>query len=254
MRSFFKQGILGGGILLTSLGYTSLKVHRVYADQAEQEAEMGKPRPQIGEWRRWKEESQSLGPFLKGIGAPAIATFFVDAILVKNDLSIQLKEENLLEVTDKTMLGSNVTSVQLGAEEKECKTRGGRKKFMMSAFETEEEGEERITVQCRLFQRGPGWYTQQSWIVDEDDVLRENMVLKRADDDDVMVKRAYRRLSGPGGHIAGGSGAGASGDEGTVESSWNRVMYGVAGVCTVCLVTWLLTSSRGGSASSRDNK
>ena len=73
-----------GGILLTCMGYTSLKLnacedHGTHAPI--------KVKPQIGEWRQWKEESQSLAPFLKGIGAPAIATFFVDAILIRNDLS-----------------------------------------------------------------------------------------------------------------------------------------------------------------------
>merc|ERR1712223_25800 len=176
------------------MGYTSLKLNASEDHSAHAPI---KVRPQIGEWRRWKEESESLGPFLKGIGAPAIATFFVDAILIKNDLSIQLDEDNQLEVTDKTLLGSNVTKVQLGGEEVEKSTRTGRKKFMLSAFESETDGNDRITVQCRLFQRGPGWYTQQSWIVDSDDILREQMVLKRDQDSDIVVNRAYKRLSGP---------------------------------------------------------
>ena len=184
-----------GGILLTCLGCKTF--HLNASEENINAFAKTKVRPQIGEWRRWKEESESLGPFLKGIGAPAIAVFFVDAILIKNDLSIQLDEGNQLEVTDKTLLGSNVTKVQLGGEELEKSTRTGRKKFMLSAFESETDGNDRITVQCRLFQRGPGWYTQQSWIVDSDDILREQMVLKRDKDCDIVVNRAYKRLSGP---------------------------------------------------------
>jgi len=184
-----------GGILLTCMGYKSFIINA--SEENTTAFTKSKVKPQIGEWRRWKEESESLGPFLKGIGAPAIATFFVDAILIKNDLSIQLDENNKLEVTDKTLLGSNVTKVELGAEEVERSTRTGRKKFMLSAFESETDGNDRITVQCRLFQRGPGWYTQQSWIVDSDDILREQMVLKRDQDSDIVVNRAYKRLSGP---------------------------------------------------------
>ena len=78
-----------GGILLTGMGYTSLKL-TASEEQDKEHSEHFKDRPHVGEWRRWKEESQSLAPFLKGIGAPAIATFFVDAILIKNDLSIQI--------------------------------------------------------------------------------------------------------------------------------------------------------------------
>ena len=134
-----------GGILLTCMGYKSFIINA--SEENATAFTKTKVRPQIGEWRRWKEESESLGPFLKGIGAPAIATFFVDAILIKNDLSIQLDENNKLEVTDKTLLGSNVTKVELGAEEVERSTRTGRKKFMLSAFESETDGNDRITVQ-----------------------------------------------------------------------------------------------------------
>ena len=135
-----------GGILLTSMGYTSLKLTASEEQDKEQTVRF-KVRPQLGEWRRWKEESQSLAPFLKGIGAPTIATFFVDAILIRNDLSIQIIDDNLLQVTDKTLLGSNVTKVGLGDEEEEKTSRTGRKKFMLSAFESEDvDGLNRITV------------------------------------------------------------------------------------------------------------
>ena len=233
MRSLLRLRY-AGGILFTGAGYTTLKINA----SEKQETKVSKVRNQIGEWRRWKEESESLGPFLKGIGAPAIATFFVDAILIKNDLSIQLKEDNTLEVTDKTLLGSNITKVVLGAEEVERLTRGGRKKFMLSAFETDDNGIDRITVQCRLFQRGPGWYTQQSWIVDKDDILREEMVLKRAEDCDIIVKRSYKRLSH---HNADCETIDSSEEHPSSDNGkWTKTIISLAGLGTICLITWFL--------------
>lgn len=236
-----------GGILLTCMGYTSLKL-TASEEQDKEHSEHFKVRPQVGKWRRWKEESQSLAPFLKGIGAPAIATFFVDAILIKNDLSIQIIDDNMLEVTDKTLLGSNVTKVGLGDEELEKTSRTGRKKFMLSAFESYDmDGWNRITVQCRLFQRGPGWYTQQSWIVDNDDVLREQMVLKRADDCDIVVNRAYKRLTGPE-HVLGSGNSLSSTEAVKNNQQWNKTIVGLAGIGTVCMLTWFLGPWRSSSS------
>ena len=250
MRSILKLRY-SGGILLTGIGYTSLKVN---ASEHELSHEPGhsKVRPQLGEWRLWKQESQSLAPFLKGIGAPAFATFFVDAIIIRNDLSIKLSDDKGLEVTVKTLLGSNVTKVELGAEEVERSSNTGRKKFMLSAFESEVDRTNRITVQCRLFQRGPGWYTQQSWIVDKDDILREQMVLKRADDSDVVVNRAYRRLSGAT-HLNNGSSIDSEAQENAYNSSWTKTMLSLAGIGSVCLVTWFLASGKNSSTSRDDN-
>lgn len=254
MRSIFKLRY-GGGILLTTMGYTSLKVN-ASEHKRQPEPRHGKVRPQLGAWRRWKEESQSLAPFLKGLGAPSFATFFVDAILIRNDLLIKLTDDNILEVTDKTLLGSNVTKVELGAEEVERSTRTGRKKFMLSAFESEFDGTtfDRITVQCRLFQRGSGWYTQQSWIVDKDDILREQMVLKRGDDCDIVVSRAYKRLSGADHLNDGLSLVSAAQETKSIDyDRWTKTVLTLAGIGTVCLGTWFLASGKSSSAS-RDNK
>ena len=238
---------LGGGILVSCMGYTSLKLNASESKEHHGSKNIT-VKPQIGSWRRWKEESQSLGPFLKGIGAPAIATFFVDAILIRNDLTIQLNEDNILEVTDKTLLGSNVTKVGLGAEEVERSTRTGRKKFMLSAFEAEDDdGSDRITVQCRLFERGPGWYTQQSWIVDKEDVLREQMVLKRAEDSDIIVRRAYKRLSGP--ELSHKDGELVTKLQDTNNDKWTKTAVSLAGIGTVCLIAWLLGPWKGSSNS-----
>jgi len=234
-----------GGILLTCMGYTSYKVN-ASEENTGKVFDQIKVRPQIGEWRRWKEESESLRPFLKGIGVPTIATFFVDAILIKNDLSIKIDEDNLLEVTDKTLLGPNVTKVQLGAKEVERSTRTGRKKFMLSAFESKTEGSDRITVQCRLFQRGPGWYTQQSWIVDRDDILREQMVLKRDKDCDIVVKRSYKRLSGPNEIMMEESSTTDMND--SQYSKLSKAMMSLAGIGSVYIVACYLNRWRSSSS------
>ena len=252
MRSIFKLRY-GGGLLLTTMGYTSLKINA--SEQERKQVHLcHKARPQLGEWRRWKEESQSLAPFLKGLGAPSFATFFVDAILIKNDLLITLSDDNVLQVTDKTLLGSNVTKVELGAEEVERSSRTGRKKFMLSAFESKVNGVDYITVQCRLFQRGPNWYTQQSWNVDEEDVLREQMVLKRADDDDIIVHRAYKRIAGVDSLRDGGTQVSADQEKTNMEyDKWPKAILTLAGIGTVCLITWLLASDKR-SFSSTDEK
>ena len=116
MRSIFTLR-QSGGVLFTFMGYTSFKVNASSEEECQEVVSKSrKLKPHFGEWRRWKEESQSLAPFLQGLGVPSFATIFVDAILIKNDLNLELKEDNVLEVTDKTLLGSNVTKVQLGAD------------------------------------------------------------------------------------------------------------------------------------------
>lgn len=147
----------------------------------------GKRWPQEGEWRQYGARSESLGPFLKGLGVPGFAVVMVD--LLSTDLSIQVAGSTL-KVTDTTAFGANKTEVELGAPEVEKSTKTGRKKFMMSGFE---DGAG-LAVQCRLFQRGEGWYTKQTWEVDEEGFLKESMQLQRPLEDDVTVVRTYRRL------------------------------------------------------------
>lgn len=119
--------------------------------------------------------------------------------LLNTDLEISVTDHDddqaTLYVCDKTIFGSNQTSVVLGAEEVERSSRNGRKQFMMSGFE---DGPW-LAVQCRLFQRGEGWYTRQSWKVDENGLLCEKMTLQRPDEDDVTVYRVYKRVRYPDG-------------------------------------------------------
>mmetsp|Transcript_64436 Transcript_64436/g.197101 ORF Transcript_64436/g.197101 Transcript_64436/m.197101 type:complete len:300 (-) Transcript_64436:64-963(-) len=175
--------------------------------------------PEVGEWRQDPSASESLVPFLNGLGVPRLAARLVDGIRV--DLRITCDDGRLM-VVDQTLFGSNTTEVVLGAPEVERKTRGGRKSFMMSGFE--QDG--RLVVQCRLFQRGDGWVSQQSWGVRGDGVLEERMVLKRPDQDDIIVTRVFLRSGSA--HAAAGAGhpAGAGAAEagsGATRASVHRL-------------------------------
>mmetsp|Transcript_176141 Transcript_176141/g.564736 ORF Transcript_176141/g.564736 Transcript_176141/m.564736 type:complete len:295 (-) Transcript_176141:55-939(-) len=143
---------------------------------------------QAGDWRQDTSRSQSLGPFLRGLGVPSFAVILVDALRV--DLHISCTD-GLLRVTDKTWFGTNTTEAVLGADEVERATRTGRKRFMLSGSEDAH----RLVVQCRLFQRGDGWISQQSWAVrPEDGCLEERMMLRRPGEEDVVITRIFTRL------------------------------------------------------------
>ena len=125
------------------------------------------PRPQIGEWRQDGAKSESLAPFLRGLGVPSFAVFFVDAI--RTDLNITVEEvvsedgcSSLLEVTDHTFFGKNKTSITLGAGEVQRSSKTGRKQFMLSGFE---DADGVLNVQCRLFQRGEASLLQYTLIL-----------------------------------------------------------------------------------------
>lgn len=145
-------------------------------------------RLECGKWRLNQKDSESMVPFLHGLGVPKIAAKVVD--FVKPDLDISITQ-GALRVKDTTIFGENVTEVLLGAAEVERSTRTGRKRFLLSGFE--DDG--RLVVQCRLFQRGDGWLSQQSWkILPETGTLEEQLILKRPDEKDVVVKRIFHRL------------------------------------------------------------
>jgi len=67
---------------------------------------------------------------------------------------------------------------------------------MLSAFkDTSEDGQQWLTVKCRLFQRGDGWQTFQSWaVLDEGRVLHERYRLQQPDKEDVVVDRFFYKL------------------------------------------------------------
>lgn len=151
--------------------------------------------PQVGEWRLDRSQSDSMRSYLMALGVPGFAARFVDAVPV--DLCIK-RDGALLQVTDRTFFGNNTTVVQLGGPEIKKATRNKRKHFMLSAFEEEDpHGVTRLTVCCRLYERGDGWRSLQSWALLEDsEHLQERYVLQRPNDDDVVVNRVFRRIEG----------------------------------------------------------
>lgn len=148
-----------------------------------------------GKWRLDKSKSESMQPYLTGLGMPSFVARIIDAIPV--DLEIKIAEGEL-SVTDKTFFGDNVTKITLGGAEVEKETRGKRKKFMLSAFEDlSSDGLRQVTVKCRLHQRGEGWYSLQSFTYLEDQgILRECYALYRPTGENAHVTRIFRSLEG----------------------------------------------------------
>ena len=180
-------------------------------------------------------------------GVPSFAVFFLDA--VKTDLNIDLVADEAgsttLHVTDTTIFGQTHTSVLIGGPEVERSSKTGRKKFMVSGFEVPpgkngaRSGAPALTIQCRLFERGDGWYTQQRWSVFSDNrgqdgtfeglcgCLLEEMRLLRPNSEPITVVRVYRRKSGTLQSI-GDSQKGASRTSSTTSSSQHVVISALA--------------------------
>ena len=143
-----------------------------------------------GVWREDKASSDSLCAFLRGLGMPRVACPLVDAI--RTELSIACDEDGRgVTITDKTTFSSaNATSVRFGEDAVEKTTRGGRKKFRLSGDVVD--GGRTSLITCELFQRGPGWYTEQRRFIDEKTgKLVERNVLKRPGEPDVVVDRYF---------------------------------------------------------------
>lgn len=148
--------------------------------------------PQAGEWRLDKSRSESMRPFFTGLGVPGFAARIVDAIPVELRIS---KTSGWLEVTDRTLFGENTTRVALGAEEVKKATRTKRKHFMLSATEkANSEGRPELSVNCRLFERGDGWASAQTWVAIADDSLEERYTLRRPGEEDIVVVRKFQRM------------------------------------------------------------
>eukprot|EP00434_Breviolum_minutum_P023115 symbB.v1.2.020392.t1/scaffold1715.1/size104970/2 len=152
---------------------------------------VGGPRRPVGRWRLDASKSESMRPYLTGLGMPGFVAGIIDRIPVELHISV---EEGVLTVKDKTFFGENSTIITLGGEEVEKETRNKRKKFMLSAFESAPEAS--LTVKCRLFQRGDGWSSLQSFSVDPEGALQERYILKRPESEDVVVTRFFYHLGG----------------------------------------------------------
>merc|ERR1711865_868494 len=91
-----KRKVMGGlGLIGTAVVFTATSA----CD--DDQTQKGKRWPQEGEWRQYGARSESLGPFLKGLGVPGFAVVMVD--LLSTDLSIQVAEAeqgSTLKVSD----------------------------------------------------------------------------------------------------------------------------------------------------------
>eukprot|EP00933_Yihiella_yeosuensis_P007007 TRINITY_DN111878_c0_g1_i1.p1 TRINITY_DN111878_c0_g1~~TRINITY_DN111878_c0_g1_i1.p1 ORF type:complete len:314 (+),score=42.44 TRINITY_DN111878_c0_g1_i1:62-943(+) len=207
--------------------------------------------PQCGKWRLDRPNSDSMRPYLMGLGVPGFVARFVDAISVDLDISVDA-ESNELKVQDTTWFGANVTSITLGAAEVEKETRNKRKKFMLSAFEDiSSDGHHQLTVKCRLFQRGEGWHSLQSFVwLEKDGILRERYVLTRPDEDDIQVTRVFRSLDSKSNSSANkGMDGRSTSPKG--ESGSNTLSYCVGGLGAVGLLAGVIYMFYGGSGGPR---
>lgn len=130
------------------------------------------------------------GQGVERLAVRVVACPLVDAI--RTELRIACDEDGKgMTITDKTTFSSaNATSVRFGEDAVEKTTRGGRKKFRLSGDVVD--GGRTSLITCELFQRGPGWYTEQRRFIDEKTgKLVERNVLKRPGEPDVVVDRYF---------------------------------------------------------------
>lgn len=146
--------------------------------------------PVLGVWQLDRAASESLCPFIGGLGTPGARYVcrLVDAVSVT--LRISLEDDGEAQIVDKSVFGRNVTRFPLDGAEKEVATRGGRKKFMLSGWRTSRGG---VAIRCRLFQRGDGWETLMERHVMQDGRLEELNILRRPGHEDVVVRRYFSR-------------------------------------------------------------
>jgi len=197
-----------------------------------------------GTWQQDKSRSESLGPFLKGLGVPGFAVFFVDKVSTTLNIDYQQQEQEVtLIATAKTLFETNITELVLGAPEKEKATRNKVKKYMISAQNDEDRS---VTISCRLFQRGDGWFTRQRWSRTEDGALQEEMILERPGEPVVVVKRYFVNKGQPSTlEAAGGQ------TKGDGERFGNlKLAAGIVGVASLGGLLWWWSSTGQGSGGS----
>jgi hypothetical protein len=157
----------------------------------------------VGEWKQVHLEqpkTDSLCPLLEALGAPGFVCSFVDRITTTIKISCE-DDGRRLRVVDRTQFTrENVTETLLDGTEKKCKTKGGRKEYMMSG-RVKRDGANQII--CRLFERGDGWYTiSERSLVEGGKFLRERNILKRPPKvkgerrvPDVVIDRFFERVN-----------------------------------------------------------
>ena len=141
-----------------------------------------------------EKRTDSLCPLLSGLGAPAFVCGIVDRLTTT--LTISCTDDYTLRVVDKTPLTKeNVTETGLrgiGKEETRCKTKGGRKEYMLSG-DVKMDGTNQFA--CRLISRGDGWWTisERSLTDESGKYLRERNILRAPGKKDVVVDRYFER-------------------------------------------------------------
>ena len=154
-----------------------------------------------GVWDQDRSRCDSLCPLLAGLGLPSWAQSIAcpAADMVKNTLRITCPEPGTVEIVDKTMFGRNSTRVTLDGAEREEKSKGRGKVFMLSGSHCAEGTG--ATLHCRLVSRGDGWHTRSERFLSQDpadagQVLVERHVLVRPEQPEMALHRYYVKRQG----------------------------------------------------------
>ena len=153
------------------------------------------PRDLEGRWRVDKASSQTLCPFVVGLGVPRLACPAIGLLERTTELTIRCTgpDDRAIRIEDKTAFSSrNVTEVTCDGVETEKASKTGRKRFYLSGATAPDSNTN--VVKCRLHQRGEGWETRQERRAVGENRLRERNVLVRPGEEDVIVDRFFDRV------------------------------------------------------------
>ena len=153
------------------------------------------PRELEGRWRVDKASSQTLCPFVVGLGVPRFACPAIGLLERTTELTIRCTgpDDRAIRIEDKTAFSSrNVTEVTCDGVETEKASKTGRKRFYLSGATAPDSNTS--VVKCRLHQRGEGWETRQERRAVGENRLRERNVLVRPGEEDVIVDRFFDRV------------------------------------------------------------
>ena len=153
------------------------------------------PRELEGRWRVDKANSQTLCPFVVGLGVPRLACPAIGLLERTTELTIRCvgPDDRAIRIEDKTAFSSrNVTEVTCDGVETEKASKTGRKRFYLSGATAPDSNTS--VVKCRLHQRGEGWETRQERRAVGENRLRERNVLVRPGEEDVIVDRFFDRV------------------------------------------------------------
>lgn len=184
---------VAGGVALCAVGLATLQVAACQSQATSLPPEVVQGAVSVnGQWLQDTTNSESMMPFLAGLGVPRIAAFVVDNVTTTLEIKCVQEVEGGLKLTavNRTIFGPDTTELTLFAPEVEKLTRGGRKTYMISGVADTCS----LTINCRMFQRGDGWNTKQRWEVMEDGKLKEQMILIAPGQEEVVVTRLFNRI------------------------------------------------------------